>query len=334
MRIDMPARHLLPLEVERVATAAENAGFDGLQVSENQHDPFIASALAARATTDIGLTTAIAVAFARNPMTVATSANDIHGMSAGRFTLGLGSQVRAHIERRFSMPWSAPAPRMEEFVGAVRAIWHSWASGMPLAFDGQFYRHTLMTPFFNPGPNEHGNPPIWVAGLGPAMTKVAGRVADGFFAHPFTTPAYLREVTLPALASGRRESELSTPIGIGAQPFIAVAHDFAQRNHAIQEIKRTIAFYASTPSYRPLLEFHGWEGSAEAFTAASKRQEWGEMSALVSDEMLDTLAVIGTPTEIAVELQHRFSGLATSLSFTTPVTVADEEWTELRRAFS
>ena len=192
-----------PLEVEAAARAAESSGYDGMIVAETKHDPFIGLTLAARGTERIALTSGIAVAFARSPMTIAMAANDIQLVSGGRFMLGLGSQVKAHIERRFSMPWSQPAARMAEYVEAVRAIWHAWATGERLKFAGEFYTHTLMSPFFDPGPNPHGNPPVWIAAVGEGMAETAGRVADGVIGHSFTTRRYLDEVTIPAIARGR-----------------------------------------------------------------------------------------------------------------------------------
>ena len=182
-----------PLHIETAAAVAETDGYDGFNVPETKHDPFVCAALAARATEYISLRSSIAVAFARNPMNVAMLGNDIQLVSAGRFQLGLGSQVRQHIERRYSMPWNHPADRMEEFIAAVRAIWRSWETGDRLAFRGTFYQHTLMTDFFNPGPNSFGNPPVLLAAVGERMTGVAGRVADGMLCHSFTTEAYLRE---------------------------------------------------------------------------------------------------------------------------------------------
>src|ERR1700722_6209343 len=192
-----------PLEIESAAALAEADGYDGFGVPETQHDAFTCLALAARATSSIELQSAIAVAFARNPMNLAVLANDLQLISAGRFQLGLGSQVKPHIERRFSMPWSHPAARMEEFIAAVRAIWNTWATGEKLAFRGEFYQHTLMTDFFNPGPNPAGTPPVFLAAVGERMAAVAGRVADGILCHAFTTEAYLRERTIPALISAR-----------------------------------------------------------------------------------------------------------------------------------
>ena len=204
MQVDASAQvSASPLHVEAAAVRAEADGYDGFGVPETRHDAFTCLTLAARATSTITLQSAIAVAFARNPMTVAVLANDLQLISAGRFQLGLGSQVRPHIERRFSMPWSHPAARMEEFIAAIRAIWHAWATGGKLAFRGTFYQHTLMTDFFNPGPSPHGNPKVLLAAVGELMTAVAGRAADGILCHSFTTEAYLRERTIPALLAAR-----------------------------------------------------------------------------------------------------------------------------------
>jgi probable F420-dependent oxidoreductase len=187
----------------RSAKEAEEAGYDGAWTAETSHDPFLACLLGAEHTTRLEVGTAIAVAFARSPMTLAHTANDLQAFSSGRFLLGLGSQIKPHIEKRFSMPWSHPAPRMREFISAMRAIWDSWHNGTKLEFRGDFYSHTLMTPFFNPGPNPHGAPKVFLAGVGALMTEVAGEVCDGFICHGFTTERYLREVTLPALEKGR-----------------------------------------------------------------------------------------------------------------------------------
>jgi probable F420-dependent oxidoreductase len=304
-----------PLQIEAAAVAAEAAGYDGFGVPETRHDAFTSLALAARATAAITLHSGIAVAFARNPMSAAVLANDIQLISGGRFQLGLGSQVRPHIERRFSMPWSSPAARMEEFIAAIRAIWHSWASGGRLAFRGQFYHHTLMTDFFNPGPNPHGNPPILLAAVGELMTKVAGRVADGILCHSFTTQAYLRERTLPALLEARGNLdgfELSLPA------FVVLGGDSQARAAAEAGVRAQIAFYGSTPAYKPVLELHGWGGLADELNALSRRQAWAEMGTLIGDDVLDAFAVAGSPPEVAAALHDRFGDLITRISLYTP----------------
>ena len=305
-----------PLEIEQLAVDAEKLGYDGFGAAETRHDVFPALALAARATSRVELQSSIAVAFARNPMTVAMNANDLQLISGGRFQLGLGSQVRAHIERRFAMPWSQPAARMAEFVAAVRAIWQAWATGERLAFRGEFYRHTLMTDFFNPGPNPHGNPPILLAAVGERMTAVAGRVADGLLVHPLTSTAYLREKTVPALREARGGSLDGFTLGLSA--LVVLGADEAARRVADRAVRRQIAFYASTPAYRPVLDQHGWGDLAERLNALSRRQAWDEMADAIDDDVLATFAVAGDAATVARELRDRFGGLIDRISLYTP----------------
>jgi probable F420-dependent oxidoreductase len=304
------------LEVEASAIAAEEAGYDGFGVPETRHDPFTALSLAARATSTISLHSAIAVAFARNPMNMAVLANDIQLISGGRFRLGLGSQVRGHIERRYSMPWSHPAARMEEFIAAVKAIWRCWSSGEKLAFRGQFYHHTLMTDFFDPGPNPGGDPPIVLAAVGELMTKVAGRVADGILCHGFTTEAYLRERTLPALREARGSLdgfEINLPV------FVVLGKDERARAAAETGVRGQIAFYGSTPAYKPVLELHGWGSLAGRLNELSRQQAWAEMGALIDDDVLSVFAVAGeTPAQVADGIAARFGDVITRLSFYAP----------------
>lgn len=320
---------ITPLAAEAAAVAAEAAGYDGTIMPETQHDPFIALTLAARATSRLTLSTGIAVAFARSPMTTAMAANDLQTISGGRFVLGLGSQVKAHIERRFSMPWSQPAARMQEYVEAVRAIWQSWQTGDRLRFEGQFYRHTLMTPFFSPGPNAFGTPPIWIAAVGEGMAERAGRVADGVIAHSFTTRRYLTEVTIPAVrrgqdAAGRDAADVSLSVA----PFVALGEG-AALDRAISAVRGQIAFYASTPAYRGVMELHGWEETADQLHALSTRGGWGEMGALITDEMLAEFAAVGTPAQVGATLRERFDGLATRMSFYAPYEADPAVWPEL-----
>ncbi|MER7797029.1 TIGR03617 family F420-dependent LLM class oxidoreductase [Microbacterium sp. NPDC096154] len=333
--IEIGTRDASPEGAERAARFAAEAGFSGLQLAETQHDPFIACALAARearrAGRDVRVSTAIAVAFARNPMTVAVAANDVQLAAEGRFALGLGSQVQAHIEKRFSMPWSAPVPRMREFIGAVRAIWRAWETGEKLEVRGEHYRHTLMSPVFDPGPNPYGNPPIWLAGVGPAMTRLAGEAADGFVAHAFTTREYLTEVSLPALAAGRARSELTEPVKLILLPFVVVAQDAAARAAQEAAVRQQIAFYGSTPAYRAVMELHGWAETADRMHDASRRGEWREMAGLVSDEMLDAFAVSGTPSEVRERLRERYGDLADTVCVNAPDTATPEDVAALAR---
>ncbi|HWM34063.1 MAG TPA: TIGR03617 family F420-dependent LLM class oxidoreductase [Pseudolysinimonas sp.] len=319
-----------PLDIETAAVGAEAAGYDGMIVAETKHDPFVGLTLAARGTERITLTSGIAVAFARSPMTIAMAANDIQLVSGGRFLLGLGSQVKAHIERRFSMPWSQPAARMAEYVEAVRAIWQAWATGERLTFTGEFYSHTLMSPFFDPGPNPHGNPPIWIAAVGEGMAETAGRVADGVIGHSFTTRRYLDEVTIPAIARGRDAAGRdAASVGLSVPAFVAVGNDQASLDLAIEATRRQVAFYGSTPAYRGVLELHGWGEAAERLHAASTRGQWDEMGRVVTDEMLAEFAVVGSPAEVAAGVRDRFAGRVTRLSFNAPYPVTPEVWSEL-----
>jgi probable F420-dependent oxidoreductase len=305
-----------PFEVESAARAAEHEGYDGFGAAETRHDVFTALTLAARATERITLQSAIAVAFARNPMSVAVLANDLQLISAGRFQLGLGSQVQAHIERRFAMPWGRPAARMEEFVTSIRAIWRTWATGDRLAVRGEFYRHTLMTEFFDPGPNEFGNPPILLAAVGERMTAVAGRVADGLLVHPLTSTAYLRDRTLPALREARGGPLDGFTLGLAAM--VVLGADEAERSRAEQAVRRQIAFYASTPAYRAVLDLHGWGELADRLNALSRRQAWDEMAAAITDDVLDAFAVSGDAAAVAAGLRDRFGGVIGRISLYLP----------------
>jgi probable F420-dependent oxidoreductase len=316
-----------PGDWERASTA-EQRRYDGLWVSEITRDPFPLLAVAATRTERIELGTAIAVAFARNPMSMAVVANDLQQYSGGRFLLGVGSQIKPHIAKRFSMPWSAPAERMREYVLAMREIWRSWATGEPLNFVGQFYTHTLMTPFFNPGPNPYGNPPIMLAGVGTRMTQVSGEVANGFFAHTFTTERYLRETTLPALRSGRAaagEDDLNG-FEISGFPFIVTGPDEKHVRAAEAATRKQIAAYGSTPAYRPVLESHGWGKVGEELNRLSKRGEWDQMGLLITDEMLHEFAIVAPPDQVAERLLARYGDVFTRTGFYTPYSVPDGFW--------
>jgi len=315
-----------PSDVVATAERAEAAGYDGLWTAEVAHDPFLPLALAAEHTERVKLGTGIAVAFARNPMNLAMLANDLQTLSEGRFLLGLGSQIKPHIEKRFSMPWSHPAPRMRELVLAIRAIWASWADGSRLAFRGEFYRHTLMTPMFDPGPNPFDNPGVFVAAVGEKMTEVAGEVADGLLAHGFTTERYLREVTVPAIERGLAVGSRSrADFQISYPGMIVTGTDGAELATATRAVKRQLAFYGSTPAYRPVLELHGWGELQPELNVRSRRGEWEEMADLISDEMVETFAVVGTLEEVPAKVLARFDGLVDRFSFYAPYEMASEQ---------
>lgn len=307
-----------PLQVEAAAVTAEADGYDGIGAPESKHDVFGALTLAARATSRITLQSAIAVAFARNPMTVAVSANDLQLVSGGRFQLGLGSQVKAHIERRFSMPWSHPAARMEEFVSAVRAIWARWATGERLVFRGEFYSHTLMSDFFDPGPNPFGSPTLLLAAVGERMTEVAGRVADGMLCHSFTTEAYLRERTLPAL---RRARPSLGGFSLSLPALVVLGATEADRARAEANVRGQIAFYGSTPSYRPVLDLHGWGELHERLNRMSRQNAWRDMAGAIDDDVLSAFAVSGDALSVAMALRDRFGDIIDRISLYTPYDV-------------
>lgn len=301
------------------ASAAEATGYDAAWVAETNHDAFLPLVAASDATTAIALGTSIAVAFARSPMVTAAAAWDINDHSGGRFVLGLGSQVKAHIERRFSMPWSAPARRMHEYVSALRAIWNSWHSGEVLAFDGEFYTHTLMPPFFRPESNEFGAPPIMVAAVGEAMTRTAAEVADGLFVHPFTTRRWLDEHTLPVVDGGLAARSVDrSSFQLSCAVFVVTGRDQAEMARAREGAKKQIAFYGSTPAYRPVLDLHGWGRVQDRLHELSRSDGWDRMGDLVSDEMLETFAVVAPPEEVGRALVSRFAGALDRVSLYTP----------------
>lgn len=319
-----------PAGAAQAAVQAEAAGYDGVWSPETSHDPFLPLLLAAEHTEHLELGTGIAVAFPRSPMHLATIANDIQALSQGRFILGLGSQIRAHIEKRFSAEWSQPAARMREIVLAVRAIWDCWNDGTPLDFQGDFYRHTLMTPFFNPGPNPHGRPRIFVAAVGRRMTEVAGEVCDGLLAHAFTTARYLREVTLPALERGmaradrgRSGFEVSCPV------FVVTGADEAEMAGAEQMVKQQIAFYGSTPAYRGVLALHGWDDLQPELNTLSKEGRWGEMAGLIEPDMLEAFSVVGEPAHIARIILDRYGDLVDRVTFYAPYHSDPARWSEI-----
>jgi probable F420-dependent oxidoreductase len=318
-------------ETTAVARAAERDGYDGLWVGETQHDPFLQLLQAAEITDRITIGTAIAIAFGRSPLTLASSSFDLARYSGGRFVLGLGSQVKPHIERRFSMPWSHPAPRMRELILAVRAIWDCWQTGTKLDFRGDFYTHTLMTPFFSPPPHEWGPPPVYLAGVGEKMTEVAGEVADGFFVHPFTTERYLRSVTVPALERGRARAGKAglDDLVVCGPVFVCAGRDEAEMAEAVAGTKRQIGFYASTPAYRGVLDLHGWGDLQPELTRLSKEGRWAEMGHLIDDDVLRSFAAVGDPQEVAKGLHARCDGLLQRITLYTTYEASKDLLAEL-----
>ena len=292
------------------AQELEEMGYSGILTAETAHDPFFPLLVAAQNTSRVELMTSIAVAFARTPMILANIGHDLNAFSKGRFVLGLGSQIKPHITKRFSMPWSNPASRMREYILAMRAIWANWHEGEPLAFTGKFYTHTLMTPMFTPTDVDYGAPKVFLAAVGPKMTEVAGEVADGMIAHAFTTEAYLRETTLPALEAGfakagktRDDFEISYPV------FVVTGRTEEEMAEATVATRKQIAFYGSTPAYKPVLESIGAGEVQGELNTMSKQGRWDEMGHLIDDSMLKEFAVIGEPGTIAGQMKSRYGDL-------------------------
>jgi len=307
--------------VPELATAGElfaeleAAGFDGAFTYETRHDPFLPLVLAADRTSTIRLGTAIAIAFARTPMLLATIGRDLQDVSSGRVTLGLGTQIRPHIERRYSMPWSQPAARLRELVLAMRAIWDAWDGLAPLDFRGEFYTHTLMPPAFDPGPARFGRPRVLLGAVGPHLTRVAAEVGDGVLVHPFATRESLEQLTLPAVAegltrAGRDRSELE----LAVVTMVATGDTGSELDAAIATVRGQLAFYGSTPAYARVLECNGWEGLHPRLNALSKEGRWDDMAELVTDEMVESIAVVGRRDEIAARIRDKVGGIADAVS--------------------
>ena len=309
MKVDAhmtPDWHQIPDHVKKL----EAQGYDGVGTAEMNHDPFMPLLLAAEHTEKMEIHTGIAVAFARSPMILANLGHDLNAYSKGRFTMGLGSQIRPHITKRFSMQWGAPAAQMKELILAMRAIWTNWYSGEPLRFEGKYYNHTLMTPAFTPENQEHGAPKVTLAAVGPVMTEVAGEVADGLIIHPFSNEKYIREVTLPAVERGLEKSGRSREdFEISYSPFIISGKDEATFEKEKAAAKNRIAFYGSTPAYKNVLGVHGWGEMQIELNGMSKQGKWQEMGELVSDEMLNTFGIMDEPGKVVAEIKSRFGDI-------------------------
>lgn len=339
MKLDAALLSGDPREGAPAARRLEELGFDGAFTFEGRHDPFLPVLPAAAATRRLELYTAVAIALARSPMTLAYTAWDLNLASRGRFLLGLGTQIRPHIERRYSMPWSRPAARMREMVLALRAIWSRWQHGEKLDFRGEFYTVTLSTPVFEPGPSPQGPPRILCAGVGPRMTAVAGEVADGFLVHPFHTPSFLRERSLAWLGEGlARAGRGRERIEVACQVIVATGRSDEELERAQNGARAQISFYASTPAYRPVLEHLGCGPLQEELRSLSLEGRWLEMAGRIGDDLLDAIAVCGPPEEIPAKLADRYAGLVDRLALVAPLAPKALEDAELvaaiRRAFA
>lgn len=324
----------LGFDAEHIAEHArvgEDDGYDALWAPETGHDPFVILAQAAAATERVELGTGIVVAFGRSPLITATMANDVQLLSKGRLLLGLGSQIKPHIEKRYSMTWSRPAARMREYILAMRAIWSCWNEGTPLAFRGEFYRHTLMTPFFSPEPNPYGAPKVFLAAVGELMTEVAGEVADGLLVHPFTTERYLREVTLPALERGlERAGRERSSYQISLSGMVVAGDTPQERRANAASTRRQIAFYASTPAYRGVLELHGWADLQPRLSELARAGQWEEMADLVDDEMLDTFCVRAPLGQVAGAVQARYGDVVDRFAVYPTAELGERELARVR----
>lgn len=327
MKIDTGLRTTGFAEVARLARLAEELGFDSVASAETSHDPFLPLAVAAEHTTRVELRTSIAIAFSRSPMQFAYVANDLHVESGGRFVLGLGSQIKPHIEKRYSMPFDPPLGRMREVIEALRAIWSSWNDGTRLEYRGKYYQHTLMTPFFSPEPNPYGMPKIFLAAVGPKMTSMTGELADGILLHGFTTPRYVAEVTMPAIEEGLRKAgrdrssfEVCTP------SFLVTGRTQEEYDAAARKVRGQISFYGSTPAYRGVLELHGWGDLQTELNTLSKQGRWDDMADLITDEILETFAICGEPDEIGERLVGFYKGIADRVSLSAPYDKDPETW--------
>ncbi len=323
-----------PLEDPRDARvtfpALERAGYDGAFSFEAKHDPFLPLAVAAEHTTRLTLGTAVAIAFARNPMNLANLGYGLQSLSGGRFLLGLGTQVRPHIERRFSATWSHPARRMRELVQAIRAIWATWEGQGPLNFAGDFYTHTIMIPAFDPGPNPFGPPPIYLGGVGPRMIEVAGEVADGFIAHPFATRRSLQEHVFPALERGlARAGRSRRDLQVICATIVVTAEDEGELARVRRAVKKQLAFYGSTPAYKPTLDCHGYGDLHPELNRLSKAGRWDDMTDCIDDALLDAIAVVRPRAEVAAALVERLGDLADGVSLTNNRAPDPTHWADV-----
>jgi probable F420-dependent oxidoreductase len=316
------------LDLDEVAADArllEEIGYDGVAIEETKQDPYIVLALAAQATRRLRLSTAIAMAFPRSPTITAMSAWTLQKLARGRFTLGLGPQVRAHMERRYGVSWSAPAPWMREYVAAVRAVWRCWQDDRPLDVKGPHYTLNLMPPLFNPGPIEHPAIPIHLAAVNVQMCQVAGEVADGVRPHPICSAEYIANVMIPELRKGaQRGSRSLEHFKICHKPLVATARTAAELADRVRDVRARLAFYISTPAYRPAVEYHGLGDLARKLSQLARAQEWEKMPGFVSDELMSLYAVIGTHDEIGAKLAQRFNEVVTHCEFSIAVKDAED----------
>ena len=318
-------------DVPAIAKAAEGIGFDALWTQETQHDPFLPCALIAEHTTRLNFGTAVAISFARSPANIAYTAWDLAAQSNGRFILGLGTQVKSHIERRFGQSWpESVTGKLREQIQVIHMFWDCWQNGSKLNYRGEYFKITLMSPFFNPGAIEHPNIPIYIAGVNTGLAKLAGELCDGFHVHPFHSVKYLKEIILPSIKEGAtKERRKSEDVSVLVNAFIANTPE--EMNFA----RAQISFYASTPSYRPVMDLHGWTDVAEKLSAHAARGEWAEMPMLITDEILSEFCLLADEDNLVSELNKRYAGIADRLTLYVPFVPGekDEWWRKLAKEF-
>ena len=331
MKLDAALPPVALKDIPTIAKAAQETGFAALWTQETQHDPFLPCTLIAEHSSSMDFGTAIAVSFSRSPANLAYTAWDLAAQSGGRFILGLGTQVKAHIERRFGVPWpESVTGKLREQIQVIRAFWDTWQNGTKLNFRGEQYKITLMSPFFNPGSIENPNIPIYIAGVNAGLAKLAGELCEGFHAHPFNSPRYMNEVLLPAIEDGLQKSgRARKDITVSMTPFVATSPE--EEGFA----RMQIAFYASTPSYQSVMEMHGWGETAQQLSGFAAKGEWAEMPMLITDEMLHEFCLVTTQEKLAEDLKKRFEGIADRITLYTPFVPKekDEWWRELAKAF-
>ena len=326
MKVGTGMRGGLVADIPENARKAEELGYDFFATNETKHNPFVTATLAAEHTKHAQVRTSIALAFARSPMDTAYMAWDLASLSGGRFQLGLGSQVRGHIVRRFNMPWGRPAPRMREYIQAMRHVWASWQNRERVNFQGDFYNFNLMPPFFTPDPIEHPDIKIYIAAVNERMLQVAGEVCDGVLLHSFGTFKYINDVVIPNLRQGADKAGRSlSDIDINGGAYIITGPNDESIERSRQEVKNAISFYASTRSYAPVMNHHGWNDTAQRLYRMSVENKWGEMGALITDEMLDEFAIVGGYDEIVDKIKETYGPFASSLSFSIPVHSGEDE---------
>ena len=332
MKIDTSLKHPDLQALPALAQRLEHMGFDGLWSNETSHDPFLSAGIAALHTKRVHLGTNIAIAFARAPWVTAQIAWDLQAFSGGRFGLGLGTQVRAHVERRFSMPFDRPASRLRDYVRCMQAIWDTFQHGTPPAYEGEFYNFKLINPAVTPGPLPQPHIPVYIAGVNPPLARVAGEVADGFQVHSFHSAGYLRDVLRKAIDEGARSrGKTAADLAFYGSVFAVSAETQAETDRVEREVRRQIAFYASTPQYRGVLEYHGFEGIAKELSRMARGGEWDAMTDKITDAMLEQFAVVAPPAQLARVIRERYEGLLDRFALYDPVQPHDpeERWRRL-----